>query len=858
LPTQYTSRTVLAYSEPTDNWVDPGSSIIAPGTGVSVYVESEDITGGAFNVDFTGPAVTGDVNVTLTKQGSFEDGGWNLVANPYLCTVDWDVETGWNKSNINNSIYFWNQVSQSYNVYVGSGGSNLTGVATGSASQYIPAGQAFFVKASNGGTFSVNEDAKVTDQNPTFLREKAPKDILRIALKNSDNLEDEAVIRFGENATVQFDKNMDAVKWYGNILNLSSITPDGKKLAVNTLPYGEANSIIPLEVKVKQKGDYSISFSGIHNFSDNVLISLKDNLNGKITAVNNQTIYPFKVTVDSSSYVDRFEIIFSTPVIFSFDNKKAKAGSYVTVPLTVKNYENIITTQFTVRWDQEQLSYQEVQNFGISSMSTGNFGTTNIENGYLTFSWDQADLQPQSLADDESLFDIIFKLKSSPGDSSEIYLDDLPLTIEIASGDLIKLNHEVNPGWIGSFNKVNVAGQVKDRNGKPIENVKVSLYENIDSMDTLTNEEGTYHFELLDKKPYNLKVDYTPTNNLIQGVSTIDIAYLRRHILGVSQLTAPLAVLAGDVDGSKSISTIDIAHIRSHILGKTSILPVNRAFKFYPDDLIDQDPFLIPENFKVEDYDKDSITVDFTGIKLGDVDNSWSNTNMRIRETNPVEFAVLSTFATEASEINIPISVKGFKDISAFQFTLEWDPKVLEFVKVNDKDFDVHVGEQMRNKGIVTISWDDVQGESISIADNSDLMNLRFKVKGGSGSKSDIQITSNYTEALAADRELNPIRFNTLDGHLEVLGDLNQLRLLQNYPNPFTDNTHIQFILPERGQVDISIYDSFGRLMHHIKKICDKGYNKVVINKNDIGKTGLYHYSIYFNGNVNTKQMILK
>ncbi len=86
--------------------------------------------------------------------------------------------------------------------------------------------------------------------------------------------------------------------------------------------------------------------------------------------------------------------------------------------------------------------------------------------------------------------------------------------------------------------------------------------------------------------------------------------------------------------------------------------------------------------------------------------------------------------------------------------------------------------------------------------------------------------------------------------------------LLQNYPNPFNPSTTIAFVLAERAEVDLSIYDLRGRLVRTvIKRDMEAGDHSVVWDgKDDSGRrvsSGSYLYRLRTNDEVVTRKMIV-
>ncbi len=90
----------------------------------------------------------------------------------------------------------------------------------------------------------------------------------------------------------------------------------------------------------------------------------------------------------------------------------------------------------------------------------------------------------------------------------------------------------------------------------------------------------------------------------------------------------------------------------------------------------------------------------------------------------------------------------------------------------------------------------------------------------------------------------------------------NTFRLLQNYPNPFNPTTTIQYELPYRSYVHITIYDLLGRKVTTlVSESQDAGFKSVIWNAtNDKGKpvsAGVYLYQIKAGEFVQTRRMVL-
>lgn len=116
-------------------------------------------------------------------------------------------------------------------------------------------------------------------------------------------------------------------------------------------------------------------------------------------------------------------------------------GEQICVPIRGRFFTDIVTIQFSVNFDVEQLQFNSVGDFGIASMSNTNFDLTQADNGIITFSWrDSRTCQDSNggnpsftLDNNDVLFEICFTAKESAGygDITEINITDNPLPIVV-------------------------------------------------------------------------------------------------------------------------------------------------------------------------------------------------------------------------------------------------------------------------------------------------------------------------------------------------------------------------------------------------------------------------------------------
>lgn len=106
------------------------------GSGRMIYMSS-----GNQHLSLEGKPAKGNENIPLsyTNSGDPEEDGWNLIANPYPCTIDWN-DLDWTKTNIDNAIYVYHAATGLYASYV-------NGIGNNGGSNLIAPFQAFWVHA---------------------------------------------------------------------------------------------------------------------------------------------------------------------------------------------------------------------------------------------------------------------------------------------------------------------------------------------------------------------------------------------------------------------------------------------------------------------------------------------------------------------------------------------------------------------------------------------------------------------------------------------------------------------------------------------------------------------------------------
>lgn len=154
-------------------------------------------------------------------------------------------------------------------------------------------------------------------------------------------------------------------------------------------------------------------------------------------------------------------------------------------------------------------------------------------------------------------------------------------------------------------------------NGAPLENINVTIKgQNIDkTIKTDMQGKAEIGTNACVKLSFSLddEIDY------LNGVSTLDLVRIQRHILGIQPFKNKYNIAAGDTNNDGRVTAGDLSELRKLLLGITSVLPAP-SHRFIWDVKIT--PFEIVEEilFDLKEYIKDN-NIDIHFVKTGDIVN---------------------------------------------------------------------------------------------------------------------------------------------------------------------------------------------------------------------------------------------
>lgn len=373
-----------------------------------------------------------------------------------------------------------------------------------------------------------------------------------------------------------------------------------------------------------------------------------------------------------------------------------------------------------------------------------------------------------------------------------------------------------------------LAGQLLNLQGLPISDMSLELMEDGDMIDEeLTSASGEFEFQyVLNNGDYMVKP--VGSDEYTLGLSTFDLLKLAKHINGINTLSTTGELFAADANQDGEVDVQDLLVLRKLLLNYTTTLPNSRAWRFIPTDILsdgDEDMLYetIEEYWTIEDLYENVNGIDFTAIKIGDINGSVQSLNSaEERSAKPV-------FKIKLVQKEDKIDFISTQNISINGMQMDLNFMMNEMMDVQTGAVQLNKGHMRSLEDHTLVSWYDAK--------------YAHKIKSG-----DV-LFSIASESLQADRlEL----LTMLDGEVysageviysieleteKSLADVSEgLFEVQVFPNPSVKGQFMQLVSDTDALKDITIFDGTGNMIQTIDGL---GLHEVAIPTQNLN-AGLY------------------
>jgi hypothetical protein len=416
-----------------------------------------------------------------------------------------------------------------------------------------------------------------------------------------------------------------------------------------------------------------------------------------------------------------------------------------------------------------------------------------------------------------------------------------------------------NQGGCDNGGGMKISGAISTSNNTMVEDVLVSLVApsiELNKSD-MTNESGVYNF-VNNPDSFGYQLTANKEGNYLDGVSTLDLVMIQRHVLGLATFDNAYNVIASDINNDEKVSASDLLVLRKLILGVIDEFPDNESYRFISAAQTFNTiafPWPLEEDITIEPLHTDMVNQDFKAVKIGDVNGNAnyglkSNSISETRSDNNTLFFIDETNLITGEEYSINIYAGENTILTGFQAAISLDG--LKDVRVMPGVLSIDNQNIAVSSGGLNMSWTSIQNVEIERGD------ILFTITGLASKLGNVSkaLSINETSKLKSETYNDKLEISSIEIKTREVDEVSSLDLYQNEPNPFRDQTLIGFNMPTAGNVQLNIIDITGKLIISEAKFAKKGSNSFLINGGSLGQSGVYYYTIITGESTQTKKMI--
>jgi hypothetical protein len=247
---------------------------------------------------------------------------------------------------------------------------------------------------------------------------------------------------------------------------------------------------------------------------------------------------------------------------------------------------------------------------------------------------------------------------------------------------------------------------------------------------------------------------------------------------------------------------------------------------------------LLVENIEGTVYNNNSIAVLLNFLTEG-LDSGDYSMDMVISSNDPINSEIVIPIAMKISNV-VPVELSSFtvENIDK-EVVLKWSTAT----ETNNSGFEI---ERASSTTMPVQDW-----SKISFVEG----------RGTTTEKIDYIYKDKLTQPGTYAYRLKQIDFDgtisySSEVEVEVLNP-KEFALYQNYPNPFNPSTTIKFALPEKANVELSVYNSLGeKVADVLSGELSEGFHEVEFTASNIS-SGIYFYRLESEKFVSVKKMII-
>ena len=393
-----------------------------------------------------------------------------------------------------------------------------------------------------------------------------------------------------------------------------------------------------------------------------------------------------------------------------------------------------------------------------------------------------------------------------------------------------------------------VSGLVTTFTNVAVPQVSASLFkimpdQSLEEDESASASDATGHFKLgFGTTQYDRMVTLARDGKKLEGISTLDLIALQRHINGTQLITEPYKLYAADLDGNGRVGANDLQLLRKAILGgfKLGSYQGNLSWVFFGDPC---DPTNPQDLFS--DLCHNGVAVDHNGtfpalttfkaLKMGDVNADMVNMAWNL---------------TPRTSSALPISVHENEIDHSYDFMITRDADIYGLqMSLNSLGINLSAGALPMDEGslaedkdgFTNLSWG--QSNPVSLKAGTVLFTLE-NLPAGMPLE---QIIVQGEDALYPEIYTEGLKNEMIE--LVPMGQTESLNTFESRisPNPFTDVTTLHIVIPVGEEFVVTLHDMKGEELYNRKYTSYTNDSEIVIGSDIIAVPGVYYYRVKSN-----------
>ena len=361
-----------------------------------------------------------------------------------------------------------------------------------------------------------------------------------------------------------------------------------------------------------------------------------------------------------------------------------------------------------------------------------------------------------------------------------------------------------------------------------------------------SDNNGDFAFDT-DSDQYAVLIEPVNNNDPLNGVSTLDLIYIQKHILGSQTFEGFTDLIAADINKDDKVTAMDLIELRKLILGVYETFPDNKSWRFLEAG---------KRYASISDLDDQMIitaldeTINLEAVKIGDVNQSHLlNVNKSELDSRSIASYRLITTEHRNDDNKLVVTFIASEDIHISGFQAAFNVGNYNEVKLVSNRLDIAEHNYHLKKDELRIAW---SSQSQLIKRDDVLFELVIGEERGAAY---IDIVSEFPNEIYHAPDL--ISQSLIIQKQNDFIDADHTVELSIHPNPFHDVAKVQIVSKEKIATNYELLDVSGKVINSESILLEQGINEIDLNRTAFPGSGIYYIIIHRDQSVFIERFIM-